>query len=148
MNSKNIALALLAFAFSVSVCADELRIIIAPTTSYVTQGGRVAFDVYTYNASKQLTRAPNIEADYSVSWTLRDVNGIRPQRERTDVIVGTDTVKHVVLKPWSVASGRLLDIFPAEPGDLLEFYVSLDVKDKVGKVRSIRSNALVMYFPK
>ncbi len=128
--------------------AEDLKLVVAPRSVVLTADGIVAFDVYLYNSGDKRRIAPAPEALFDVVWTLRDPDKRRPERSGSDPGIGTDTAKEHVVKPRETVASVLTAHFESEPGDLLEFYVSVDVKSKNADEKPLRSNSVVLYRPK
>jgi hypothetical protein len=122
--------------------------ILAPRSTTLTAEGYVTFDVYLYNDSESRVSAPAPEAEFTAYWTLRDVDNARPEREESNSVFGTDTVKEYVLGPKAAIRCEISNRFLAEPGDVLILYISVDAKLRSGKAKSIRSNSVILFRPK
>jgi hypothetical protein len=84
-----------------------------------------------------------------VVWMLRDICKVRPDRDGTHSVIGTHTVDPYMINPGSaIRCEHLGDGILAEPGDVLEFYITIERKLKSGAVQTIRSNSILMYRPK
>lgn len=140
--------ALFVLGAQLATAAEELRLIIAPRSTLLTAEGTVVFDAYLYNDSDKRRAAPAPEALFDVVWTLRDTLRNRPERRGSHFSIGTDTVKKYVMNSREAVSCVLMDHFESEPGDLLEFHISVDTKLKTGEVKTIQSNSVVLYRPK
>ena len=140
--------ALLAWGAQAVTAAEELRLIIAQRSTLLTAEGTVVFDAYLYNDGDKRRAAPAPDAEFKVVWTLRDTDRNRPERRGSHTSIGTDSVKSYVLKAREAVSCVLMDHFESEPGDLLEFHISVDTKLKTGDVKTIQSNSVVLYRPK
>jgi hypothetical protein len=127
---------------------DELHMILVPRSTTLTAEGYVTFDVYLNNDGESRISAPAPEAEFAAFWTLRDVDNVRPEREGSNVVFGTDAVKEYVLQPKSAIRCEINNKFLAEPGDLLVLYITVDAKLKSGKTKTIRSNSVMLYRPK
>jgi hypothetical protein len=145
--------ALLALGTQLATAAGELRLIIAPRSTLLTADGNIVFDAYLYNDSDRRRAAPAPEALFDVVWTLRDTLRNRPDRRGSHPSIGTDTVKKYVINSRQTVHCVLTTHFESEPGDLLEFHISVDTK--VNKVNTelktgeaIQSNSVVLYRPK
>jgi hypothetical protein len=139
--------ALLLIGTHASFATDELRLIISPKSALLGTEGRVDFDAYVYNTSKQRLEVPAPQGLFNVVWTLRDLCKNRPDRDGSHFVVGTDTIKKYVINPGTAVTCELSDEFSAEPADMLEFYITLDRKLKSGAVETIRSNSIILYRP-
>ncbi len=128
--------------------AGDLRLILAPTAPTLAPEGYALFDVYLFNDSGRRLQAPAPEAAYTVAWILRDPDKVRVDREGSQFVVGTDTDKHYLMNQRSALHRQLGSRFLAEPGDVIEFYITVDRKSKDGQVETIRSNSVVIYRPK
>ena len=132
-----------------SFAADELRLIIAPKSPILTANGHTDSDAYIYNASKKRITVPVPYAGFNVVWRLRDICKVRPEREGTYADIGTHTVDPYLVNPGSaIRCEHLVASIQAEPGDVLEFYITIDRKPKSGAVQTIRSNSVLLYRPK
>jgi hypothetical protein len=128
--------------------ADELYLIISPNTTTLTAKGFVGFDAIVYNATDRRVKVPAPYGGFNVVWRLRDICGVRPEREGNYADIGTHTVDPYVLNPRSaIRCEHLGASIPAEPGDILEFYITIERKLKSGAIQTIRSNSVVMYRP-
>lgn len=140
---------LLLLGIGASYAADELHLIISPRSATLTAEGFIDFDAYVYNASKERIEVPAPQAGFNVVWTLRDICKARPDRDGTHSVIGTHTVDPYVMNPGSaIRCEHLGDRILAEPGDVLEFYITIERKLKSGAVQTIRSDSIVMYRPK
>jgi hypothetical protein len=131
-----------------ATAAEELKLIIAPRSTLLTAEGNVILDAYLYNDSDKRRTAPAPEALFDIVWTLRDALGSRPERRGSHFSIGTDTVKKYVINSRETVGCVLTAHFESEPGDLLEFHISVDTKLKTGEVKTIQSNSIMMYRPK
>jgi hypothetical protein len=136
-----------------TTAAEELRLIIAPRSTLLTAEGNIVFDAYLYNDGFERRRAPAPEALFDVTWTLRDTDKQRPERHGSHFGIGTDTPKKYVINSRQGVHCVLTTHFESAPGDLLEFFISIDAK--VNKVKTdlksgeaIRSNSVILYRPK
>src|SRR6266511_5787583 len=126
--------------------AGELRLIISPTSTTLTAKGFVDFDAYIYNSSDRRIEVPAPQGGFNVVWTLHDICKVRPDRNDSDAVVGTHTVDPYVINPrCAVRCEHLGAQFDSEPGDVLEFYITLERKLRSGAIQTIRSNSVVMY---
>jgi len=82
-----------------SFAADELHLIIAPTSATLSAKGFVDFDAYIYNAGKNRKHVPAPYGGYNVVWKLHDLCNVRPEREGTYADIATDTVDPYVMDP-------------------------------------------------
>lgn len=139
---------LLFIGVQASSAEGELQLILAPRGTTVTAEGYIQFDLYVYNGGDRPLEIPAPEAEFNVHWILRDTDNVRQDRDGSHFVLGTDTVKRYVLKPQTAIKRDLGDRLLAEPGDLLEFYISVERKLKSGGVENIRSNSVVLYRPK
>jgi hypothetical protein len=139
---------LLAWGTRCTVAAGELRLIVAPRSAILTTDGNVIFDAYLYNDSDKKRSAPAPEAEFDVIWTMRDTNKLRPERSGSHFGIGTDTAKEYVIKARGAVACVLATHFEAEPGDLVDFHISIDMKLKSGEVKSLKSNSVILYRPK
>jgi hypothetical protein len=131
-----------------SRAAEEVKVIVALRSVTLDGGGYFLFDVYLYNGAKRRVEVPAPEKGFTVVWVLRDVDNVRPDRDGSDRVIGTDTVKQYVINPRSAIKCELGYRFLAEPGDMLEFCVTIPSTRKSGETRTIRSNSVTMYRPK
>jgi hypothetical protein len=145
--------ALLALGTPLASAAGEFRLIIAPRSTLLTADGNIILDAYLYNDSDERRGAPAPEALFDVVWTLRDTDKQRPERHGSHFGIGTDTPKKYVMNSRQGVHCVLTTHFESEPGDLLEFFISID--GKVNKVKTdlkageaIRSNSVILYRPK
>lgn len=145
--------ALLTFGAQLAAAAEELRLILAPRSVLLTAEGNVQFDLYIYNDSDKTRTAPAPEALFDVFWTLRDPDKHRPERHGSHFGLATDGETKYVIAPRKAIHCILGTHFESEPGDLLEFLISIDTK--VNKVKTdlkpgeaLRSNSVILYRPK
>jgi hypothetical protein len=145
--------ALLAFGAPLAAAEEGLTLILAPRSALVTADGNVEFDLYIYNGDDKIHTAPAPEALFDVFWTLRDPDKRRPERKGSHTGLATDGPLKYVIAPGKAVHCILATSFESEPGDLLEFLISIDTK--VNKVKtdlkpgeSIRSNSVILYRPK
>jgi hypothetical protein len=131
-----------------SVAAEEVKAIVALRSVTLSGGGYFLFDLYLYNGAKKSVKVPAPEKGFTIVWMLRDVDNLRADRDGSDRVIGTDTVKQYVINPGSAIKCELGYRFLAEPGDILEFCVTIPSTMKSGETRSIRSNSVTMYRPK
>lgn len=148
-----ISIALLAFGAQLAAGAEELRLILAPRSALLTADGNVQFDLYIYNNSDKTRTAPAPEALFDVLWTLRDPDKRRPERHGSHFGLATDGRTKYVIAPGKAIHCILGTHFESEPGDLLEFLISIDTKVNEVKTdlkpdESIRSNSVMLYRPK
>jgi hypothetical protein len=136
-----------------ATAAEELRLILAPRSTVLTAEGVVDFDLYIYNDGDKTRTAPAPEALFDVIWTLRDPDKRRPERHGSHFGVATDGGSKYIIAPRKAIHCILATRFESEPGDLLEFLVSIDTK--VNKVKTdlkpgeaLRSNSVILYRPK
>jgi len=128
--------------------ADELYLIISPNSTTLTEKGFVDFDAYIYNSSDRPRRVPAPQGGYSVIWILHDICKIRPDRNGSDSVVVAHSVDPYVINPrCAIRCEHLGAQFDSEPGDVLEFYITVERKLKSGATQTIRSNSVVMYRP-
>lgn len=139
---------IITLAAQVSVCAGELRMVIALRSTTLTEKGYITFDAYLYDDAETQVTAPAPASEFTTFWRVRDLDNVRPQREDSHLVVGTDTIKQYVLGPHRAISCQLGERFAADPGDVVEFYISVERKSKSGSVESIRSNSVMLYRPK
>jgi len=129
--------------------ADGLYLIISPNSTTLTSKGLVDFDPYIYNSSDSRVEIPAPQGGYDIVWKLHDICKIRPDRDGSNSVVGVHTVEPYRINPRSaVRCEHLGSWFDAEPGDVLEFYMSIERKLNSGAVQTIRSNSVVMYRPR
>jgi hypothetical protein len=147
-----ISASLLAFGAQLAA-AEGLTLILAPRSAVLTAEGSVEFDLYIYNGDDKTHTAPAPEALFEVFWTLRDPNKGRPERHGSHSGLASDSPLKYVVAPGKAVRCILATRFESEPGDLLEFLISIDTK--VNKVKtdlkpgeSIRSNSVMLYRPK
>jgi hypothetical protein len=136
------------FAFlQVQKCpaAEEIRLVLAPRSLSLTGEDYLKFDLYWYNGSPKKMEVPAPQRGFTVTWTLRDVDRVRRDRDGSHYILGTDTVKQYTLDPRTAIKCELGDRFRAEPGDILEFYITIDLTTRLGKTQTIRSNSAILY---
>ena len=133
---------------ALTLTAGELQLVIAPRSTTLTAEGYIQFDVYLYNGSDRRLDAPAPEAEFNVNWTLRDTDKVRRDRDGSHFVLGTDTLKHYSMNPGTAVKRELGDRFQAEPGDMVEFFISVERKSKSGSIESIRSNSVLLYRPK
>ena len=132
-----------------ALAADELQLIITPSATTIPAQGLIDFEGYMYNASKDRVEVAGPQAGFKVVWTLHDICKTRPDREGTDNVIGTHT-----LNPYGINSGSAIRCghlgvsIDAEPGDVVEFCITIERKLKSGAVQTIRSNSILMYRPK
>jgi hypothetical protein len=107
--------------------AGELRMILAPRSTTLTAEGYVTFDVYLHNDSRGRVSAPAPEAEFTAFWTLRDVDNVRPERQESNVVFGTDTVKKYPMEPKTAIRCEISNRFLAEPGDILVLYITVEI---------------------
>jgi hypothetical protein len=136
-----------------ATAAEELKLILVPRSLVLTAEGNIAFDLYIYNDSEKKRTAPAPEALFDVIWTLRDTDNRRPDRHGSHVGVATDSETKYVIDSRKAVHCVLGTHFESEPGDLLEFFISVDTK--VNKVKTdlkpgeaMRSNSVILYRPK
>jgi hypothetical protein len=127
---------------------EEVKVIVALRSVTLAGGGYFLFDLYLYNGATKGAKVPAPEKGFTVVWTLRDVDNVRPDRDGSDRVIGTDTVKQYSIKPGSAIKCELGYKVLAEPGDMLEFCVTIPSTLKSGETRNIRSNSVTMYRPK
>lgn len=141
---------LLLFVGVVEQCsaAEELRVIIAPRSATLTAEGRIEYDAVIFNETKEKLAVPWLQRVYGVVWKLHDICKTRDDRDGTHSVVGTDVVNTVTLNPGAAKGCVLGDQFDSKPGDVLEFYITIERKLKSGAMQTIRSNSLVMYRPR
>jgi hypothetical protein len=145
--------ALWAFGSQLLAAPEELRLILAPRSLLLTAEGNVEFDLYIYNDSDKTRTAPAPEALCDVFWTLRDPDKRRSERHGSHFGLATDGKTKYVIAPRKAIHCILATHFESEPGDLLEFLISIDTK--VNKVKTdlkpgeaMRSNSVILYRPK
>lgn len=124
--------------------------VIAPRSTVLTSEGNIVFDAYLYNNTDKTRTVPAPDALFDTVWTLRDALGNRPERHGSHGSIGTDTVKKYVLNPGRTVHCVLTTHFDSEPGDLLEFSISVDttvnkVKTDLKPGEAIRSNSVLLY---
>ena len=117
-----------------ATAAEELRLILAPRSALLTAESNVEFDLYIYNDSDKTRTAPAPEALFDVVWTLRDPDKRRPERHGSHFGVVTDGQTKYVIGSRKAIHCILATQFESEPGDLLEFLISID--NKVDKVNT------------
>jgi hypothetical protein len=129
---------------------EAWRLVIAPRSTALTSEGNIVIDAYLYNESDKKRTAPAPDALFNTEWTLRDTLGTRPERHGNHASIGTDTAKKYVENPRQAVHCVLTTHFDSEPGDVLEFSISVDTK--VNKVKtdlkpgeSLRSNSVLLY---
>lgn len=123
-------------------------LIISPNSTSLTAKGFVDFDAYIYNSSDERIKVPAPQGGYSIIWILHDICKIRPDRNGSDSVVVVHSVDPYVINPRSAIRCEHLGAqFDSEPGDVLEFYITIERKLKSGVVQTIRSNSVVMYRP-
>jgi len=125
--------------------AGEPRLVIVPQSTTLASNGNVKFAIYLFNDSDRKITAPAPEAGFTVFWTLRDVDNIREPRENSHLVLGTDTEPQHTLGPQTAARCDVGDKIFAEPGDILEFYITVESKGKSGKGMTIRSNSVLLF---
>jgi hypothetical protein len=125
-----------------------VRLIIVPKSATLTAKGFIEFDAFVFNGTKKKLKVPWPQDGFNVAWKLHDICKIRPDRDGTHFVVGTDTVQTVILNPGTAKGCELGDKFSSEPTDVLEFYITIKQKLKSGAVQSVRSNSVIMYRPK
>lgn len=128
--------------------AEEVRLMIAPKSATLTAQGFIEFDAFIFNLTKKELEVPWPQGGFDVAWKLHDICNVRPDRDGTHFVVGTDAVKTVRLNPGTAKGCELGDKFESEPTDVLEFYITIERKAKSGAVQSIRSNSVIMYRPR
>lgn len=135
------------------LAAEEVRLIVAIRSTALSGEGYVLFDLYLFNQSTKQMLVPAPENGFTVEWALRDPEGRRPDREGSNRVMATHTLKPYTLAPRTAVRCELGNKFDSEPGDLLEFYIRVDTK--VNKVKTdlkpgeaIRSNSVILYRPK
>lgn len=132
-----------------SSAAGELYLIISPRSATLTADGFIDFDAYIYNAGKKRVEVPSPYGGYDVAWTLRDICKVRSDRKGTHSIIGTHTVDPQMINPGgAIRCEHLGDRFLTEPGDILEFYITIERKSESRTAQTIRSNSILMYRPK
>jgi len=125
-----------------SFAADELHLIIAPSSATLSAKGFIDFDAYIYNAGNKRIAVPAPYGEFNVIWRLRDVCNVRTDREGTDA--DTHTVDPYMINPRSAIRCEHLGAqISTEPGDVLEFYITIDRKLNSGAAQTIRSNSVV-----
>lgn len=140
---------LLLLGIVVCFAADELHLIISPSSTTLTAEGLIDFDAYIYNSSKKRVEVPAPQGGMNVVWTLRDICKVRPDRHGSDSVIGTHTVNPYVISPGcAIRCEHLGAQFDSEPTDVLEFYIMIERKLKSDPVQTIRSNSILMYRPK
>ena len=132
----------------VSSFAGELRIIIAPRSTTLDAKGYVSFDLYLYNDTGRSVSVPSPAHEFTTVWTVRDVDNARPAREDSHLVVGTDTMTTFTLGPSRAVRCELGERFLTQPGDVVEFYVSIGAKSLSGHKGYLRSNAVALVRPK
>lgn len=142
--------ALLVWGAQLGTAAEGLRLILAPRSAILTAEGNVEFDLYIYNDSDKTRTVPAPEALFDVIWTLRDPDKRRPERHGSHFGLATDGQSKYVIASQKAIHCILATHFESEPGDLLEFVISIDTK--VNKVKTdlkpgetIRSNSVILY---
>src|ERR1043166_212407 len=139
---------LLLLAIANSFASDELYLIISPSSPTFPEGGFIDFDGYIYNASAKRVDVPAPYGGFNVVWKVHDLCKVRPDREGSDASIGTHTVEPYMIDPKSAVRCEHLGAqFDAEPGDVLEFYITIERKLKAGAGQTIRSNSVVLYRP-
>ncbi len=128
--------------------AEEVRLMIAPKSATLTPKGRIEFDAFIFNGTKKKAEVPWLQRAYHVVWRLHDICKVRPDRDETSFVIGTDAVETVTLDPGTAKGCVLGAQFDSEPGDVLEFYITIERKLKSDAVQTIRSNSILMYRPK
>jgi|GEM_PF-2936284 len=131
-----------------SPAADGVTLVLAMRSVTLSGQGSVLFDLYLYNTTGERLEVPAPEKAFTVVWKLHDVDNVRLDRDGSDRVIGTDTVKHYVINPQSAIKCELGYMFLAEPGDLLEFCVTVASTMKSGEAHTMRSNSVIMYRPK
>lgn len=144
---------LLALGLNLATAAEELKLILAPRSAQLTAEGNVEFDLYIYNASDKAKTVPAPEALFDVFWTLRDPDKRRPERHGSHFGLATDGPTKYVITPRKAIHCILGTHFESQPGDLLEFFISIDtrankVKADLKPGETIRSNSALLYRPK
>lgn len=142
-----LALVILTAGYTTSF-ADELRMVLAPRATTLTAEGYVTFDVYLYNDSARRVNAPAPEAEFTAFWILRDVDNVRPEREESNSVIGTDTVKRYVMAPKTAIRCEISNRLLSEPGDVLTLYITVEMKPGASITKSIRSNTVILFRPK
>jgi hypothetical protein len=127
--------------------AEEVRLIIVPKSATLTAQGFIEFEAFIFNGTKEKLDVPWPQSGFNVAWKLHDICNMRPDRDGSHFVVGTDAVKTVRLNPGSAKGCELGDRFESAPTDVLEFYITIERKLKSGAVQNIRSNSVVMYRP-
>ena len=145
---NRIVFIMILIAAHASPCAGELRMIIAPRSTILTDKGYITFDLYLYNDDEGRVSVPAPEREFTIFWRVRDVDNVRSETDDSHLIVGTDTVKKYILGPHDAIRCELGEHFLTQPGDVVEFYVSVDLKSASGKKTSIRSNTVALLRPK
>ena len=130
------------------VLADDPRLVIVPQSTTLTSDGDVKFEVFLFNDSDRKITVPAPEARFTLFWKLRDVDSIRESRESSHFVLGTDTQSQHTLGPQTATRFDVGDKIFAEPGDVLEFYITVESKGKAGKGTTIRSNSVLLFRPK
>jgi len=147
---RNCLITGLLLLFGILSCfgADELYLIISSNATTLTVKGFVDFDAYIYNASDRRIKVPAPQEGFDFAWTLHDICKIRPDRNGSNSVLGIHTVDPYVINPrCAVRCEHLGAKFDSEPGDVLEFYITLERKLKSGAIQTLRSNSIVMYRP-
>jgi hypothetical protein len=130
------------------LAADELHLIISPNSTTLTAKGFVDFDAYIYNSSDRRIQVPSPQEGFNFVWTLHDICKIRPDRNGSNSVMGIHTVDPYVINPrCAVRCEHLGAQFDSEPGDVLEFYITVERRLKSGAIQTIRSNSVIMYRP-
>ncbi|MEN3370479.1 MAG: hypothetical protein V7609_2622 [Verrucomicrobiota bacterium] len=132
----------------VSSFAGELRIIIAPRSTTLDAKGYISFDLYLYNDTGRPVSVPSPSHEFTTVWTVRDVDNVRQAAEDSHLVVGTDTVATVTIDPRRAVRCELGENFLTQPGDIVEFYVSIDAKSVSGNKGHLRSNTVALVRPK
>ena len=129
------------------------RLVIAPRSTVLPSGGNIIFDAYLYNEGDKKRTAPAPDALFDVIWTLRDTDKRRPERHGSHFGIGTDSARKYVFNSQQAVHCVLTTHFDSEPGDILEFSISVDttvnkVKTDLKPGEAIRSNSVILYRPK
>lgn len=134
------------------LAAEEVRLIVATRSTILSGEGYIVFDLYLINQSTKplLVSAP--ENGFTVAWRLRDPQGRRADRDGSNRVMATHTLKPYTIAPRAAIRCELGNKFDSEPGDLLEFYIGIDtkvrkVKTDVEPGEAIRSNSVILYRP-
>jgi hypothetical protein len=148
MRKLILSVVMVLLALPLRLLAGELHLIIAPQSTTLTAEGYFRLDVYVYNDSNAKVIAPAPEAEFKASWTLRDAENIRPRREGSHSVFGTDTLQQHALNAQTAVKCEVGDRILTEPGDILELYITVDSKSKSGQTTTLQSNSVLLFRPK